>query len=153
MHAQLSEVHVRHSWIEGDNLDMAHPSPWREGHALAESNLAAIWGNYQAIGHSRLIYTNTASVLGDVMVALVAALGDDVEAHAFLLTSSDEEADRRLAQREIGSGLAWHSKRSREAAEELDQLAPPAVTRVNTDSRSPVEIAARIINFIGWRPI
>lgn len=71
VHAQLVELDVKHCWIEGDNLDMAHPSPWKLGHALAEANLTAIWRNYKAIGHSRLVYTNTASVRADVMPSLL----------------------------------------------------------------------------------
>jgi len=34
MHAQLSAASVQHCLIEGDNLDMAYPPPWK--HHLAE---------------------------------------------------------------------------------------------------------------------
>lgn len=150
VHAQLAGLDIPHCWIEGDNLDMAHPTPWEQGHTLAEANLTAMWRNYKAVGYSRLIYSNTAAVCGDVIASLVAALGDDPVVHAILLTSSDDEADRRLSQREIGSGLAWHSERSRKAARELESLAPPWVRRVDTDHRVIVDIARDIVDLIGW---
>ncbi len=69
IHRQLAERGVHHAWIEGDNLDMAFPVPWKEGHKLAEANLAAMWSNYRALGYIRLIYVNTASVLPHVIAS------------------------------------------------------------------------------------
>jgi AAA domain len=103
VHARLSAARVRHCLIEGDNLDMAYPPPWE--HGLAEQNLAAMWANYRALGYRRMIYVNTASVLGRVTGALAAAMGDGPRVTAVLLTCSDATARRRLAQREIGTGL------------------------------------------------
>ncbi|WP_396909066.1 ATPase [Mycolicibacterium sp.] len=65
MHAMLSVAGVAHCLIDGDFLDMAHPAP--PEHQLAEQNLAAMWANYRAVGHRRLIYTNAACVLPDVV--------------------------------------------------------------------------------------
>ena len=150
LHAQLARLDVQHCWIEGDNLDMAYPTPWEQGHALAEANLAAMWHNYKAVGYKRLVYSNTAAVRRDVIPSLVDAMGDHPVVHAILLTSSDDEADRRLGQRELGSGLAWHSERSRRAAGELESHAPPWVQRVDTDHRKIIDIARDIIDFVGW---
>jgi hypothetical protein len=41
LHYLLAEREVSHALIEGDNLDLAYPAPWR--HALAEANLRAMW--------------------------------------------------------------------------------------------------------------
>ena len=57
MFSQLAEADVMHGLIEGDNLDLAHPTPWEHGQPLAELNLAAMWRNYKFFGHYRLIYT------------------------------------------------------------------------------------------------
>ncbi|WP_363457481.1 hypothetical protein [Microbacterium sp. LMI1x-1-1.1] len=57
----LGLADVQHAVIEGDNLDQAHPPPWRSGIPLAERNLAAMWANYREAGYSRLIFTNTVS--------------------------------------------------------------------------------------------
>ena len=71
LHDLLAADRVRHAVIEGDALDLAWPEPWE--HRLAERNLAAMWSNYRALGHHRLVYTNTVSVLH--ADALAAAMG------------------------------------------------------------------------------
>lgn len=105
VHRQLSEHGVHHAWIEGDNLDMAFPVPWQQGYALAEANLAAMWSNYRGHGYTRLLYVNTASVVAPVIEELTTAMGDAPKVTGVLLTSSDEVAEQRLAQREVGGGL------------------------------------------------
>src|SRR6185437_7197213 len=103
-----------HAVIEGDNLDLAYPAPWRSGLMLAERNLAAMWRNYRDAGYSRLIYTNTVSVLE--MEQLEEAMGGDVRGVGVLLTGDDETRHARLAVREVGSGLELHIERSNRAA-------------------------------------
>ncbi len=151
VHRQLSEHGVHHAWIEGDNLDMAFPVPWQQGHQLAEANLAAMWSNYRAHGYSRLIYVNTASVLGHVIDALTTAMGDNPSVSAVLLGSSDEVAEQRLVQREVGGGLEHALGRSRQAARELEASAPAEVSRLDTDGRSATDLAAEIVQWSGWR--
>ena len=150
VHRQLSEHGVQHAWIEGDNLDMAYPVPWKQGHHLAEANLAAMWSNYRAHGYSRLIYVNTASVLGHVIDALTTAMGDAPRVSRVLLTSSDEVAEQRLVQREVGGGLDYARGRSREAALALEASAPADVTRLDTDGRTATDLAAEIVQLSGW---
>jgi len=143
----LAGAGIRHAVIEGDNLDQAHPQPWRDGIDLAGRNLAAMWANYRELDYSRLIFTNTVSVLE--MAPLSAALGGEVRGFGVLLTSSDETAAERLGRREAGSALADHLDRSRAAAERLD-TAGPEVARVATDGRPVVRIAAEILERAGW---
>jgi hypothetical protein len=148
MHAQLSAARVRHCLIEGDNLDQAYPPPWE--HGLAERNLAAMWANYRALGYRRMIYTNTASVLPDVMGELTTAMGDGPELTAVLLTCSDATARERLAGREIGTALDWHVERSDLMARELERGVPGWVHRVATDGQPVAGIAAEVIRLTGW---
>jgi len=151
VHRQLSEHGVQHAWIEGDNLDMAFPVPWRQGYTLAEANLAAMWSNYRAHGYTRLMYVNTASVVAPVIEALATAMGDHPRTTGVLLTSSDEVAEQRLVEREVGGGLDYAVGRSREAALGLEAEAPEEVTRLNTDGRLVIDLAAEIIQLTGWR--
>jgi hypothetical protein len=146
MHAQLSAAGVKHCLIEGDNLDLAYPPPWE--HNLAERNLAAMWGNYRALGYRRMIYTNTVSVR--FTGRLAAAMGDSPRIIAVLLTAGDATARQRLARREIGTALQQHVERSDRAARELDQLSPPWVHRIPTDGRPVAEVAAELIALTGW---
>jgi deoxyadenosine/deoxycytidine kinase len=151
IHAQLSAAHIRHCLIEGDNLDMAWPTPHEHDLRLAEQNLAAIWANYRAADYRRMIYTNTASILKKVISELTAAMGDRPHVTAVLLTCSDATARQRLARREIGSELDWHIERSAKMARRLDSLAPAWVHRVTTDSRTITDIAAEVIALTGWK--
>ncbi|WP_256335359.1 hypothetical protein [Microbacterium sp. 77mftsu3.1] len=43
----LGLADVQHAVIEGDNLDQAHPPPWRSGIPPAERNLAARRGRWR----------------------------------------------------------------------------------------------------------
>ena len=150
VHVQLVRADVRHGLIEGDNLDQAHPAPWQHGHPLAERNLAAMWRNYRLLGHSRLVYTGTASVQPDVVRSLVQAMGDDPLVTAVLLTASDATALERLQRREIGSALDLHLERSRLAARRLEAEAPGWVHRVETDGRPVADVAAEVVALAGW---
>lgn len=149
VHAQLSAAAVRHCLIEGDFLDMAYPPPWE--HGLAEQNLAAMWANYRALGYTRMIYTNTVSVLEPVIWSLTGAMGDQPNMKAVLLCCSDDTARTRLAHREIGGELHLHLERSRAMAQRLAHDAPDWVHRIWTDCRSVADIAAEIIRYSGWR--
>ncbi|MFL0564291.1 adenylyl-sulfate kinase [Microbacterium sp. 179-I 1D1 NHS] len=143
----LAQADIRHAVIEGDNLDHAHPQPWRSGIPLAERNLAAMWANYREAGYSRLIFTNTVSVLQ--VAELEAALGGEVRSTAVLLTSTDAVAAERLAKREIGTALEEHVARSAAAARRLDEAVEEAV-RVATDGRAVGEIARVVLERAGW---
>lgn len=144
----LARSDVRHAVIEGDNLDQAHPEPWRSGIDLAEQNLAAMWKNYRANGYSRLIYTNTVSILQ--APPLSAALGANVRVTCILLTATDATAAERLARREIGSALQEHVERSNQRAIELERDSDSAVHRVATDHRTVADIAAEVLSVAGW---
>ncbi|QIS07305.1 hypothetical protein F5X71_10255 [Nocardia brasiliensis] len=149
VHAALAAAQVRHALIEGDTLDLAYPPTWE--HGLAEQNLAAMWGNYRALGYRRLIYTNTASVFPEVIAELTAAMGDTPTVTAVLLTCDDQTASARLALRENGIGLRRHIERSIATARELDDAVPSWVRVVDTTDRGPEAIAAEVLALTGWQ--
>jgi cytidylate kinase len=146
LHHLLFETQVGHGYIEGDYLDMAYPPPW--AHRLAERNLQAVWRNYQALGHHRLIYTNTVSVL--VSDDLAAAIDGPVQVTGVLLTADDATTASRLAQREVGSALEVHLQRSNEKARELEGSCPAWVHRVATDDRTVTDIAGEVLSLTSW---
>ena len=154
--AQLQALGVAHCHVEGDNLDAAYPKPADDPHGthLTEVNLTALWRNYQAIGHSRLIYVNTASILEPKLFVRAMTAGDDrlvdVDVVAVELVAADETAAARLAVREVGGGLALHVERSRRMAQLLAQQAPPGTVRVVTDDRGAADVAAAVIDLTGW---
>ncbi|WP_432522999.1 AAA family ATPase [Kineococcus sp. SYSU DK006] len=152
--AQLQVLGIGHCHIEGDNLDAAYPKAPDDPHGtrLTEANLAALWRNYRAIGHRRLLYINTASVLEPQMLvrAVRAAGSDDVEVVAVELIASDETVAARLAVRESGSELTAHLQRSRRMARLLAERAPAETVRVVTDGCAVTAVAADVIHASGW---
>ena len=146
LHDLLVRRDVRHAVIEGDALDLAHPSP--SEHGLAARNLRVIWANYRSLGYRRLIYTNTVSVLETE--ALVEAVGDAPKVTAVLLNASDPTAEERLSQRERDESLAVHLERSRRTAALLERRAPSPVHRITTDGLEPSDVARRIAALLDW---
>lgn len=145
LHELLAAHSVRHAFVEGDTLDLAWPWP----RDLVHQNLADVWRNYSARGYSRLIYTNTNSVLDSE--PLLAALGPRARAIGVLLTATDATARSRLSRREIGTALDAHLDRSARAANRLT-AAPPWVTRVPTDDRTVPALAHDLATLTGWLP-
>ena len=148
----LQAVGVWHCLVDGDNLDAAHPKPAGDPHgtALTEANLRALWANYAAAGHHRLVYINTVSVLEAPMV--VRAMGGRSRASGVLLGASDSVTARRLAGREIGSALERHLQRSAVMAAHLEIEAEPWVVRITTDARTVRQVAADVVAATGWCP-
>ncbi|MEJ6549817.1 adenylyl-sulfate kinase [Corynebacterium sp. USCH3] len=146
LHDLLSSRDVTHAVIEGDNLDLAYPAPWKR--RMAERNLAAVWANYTADGYHRLIYTNTVSVLE--ADKLSAAVGGDPQVTSVLLQATDGTTAERLARRESGPSLDEHLERSARAAEFLVAKAPEATLRIATDGRTPDDIAEQLAAILDW---
>ncbi|WP_308159649.1 ATPase [Arthrobacter sp. ISL-65] len=133
----------------GDNLDMAHPVPW--AHGLAEKNLCAMWKNYRELGYRRLIYTNTVSVR--LTQELAKAMGDNPKIIGVLLMANDLTVYKRLAGRETGTDLDSHGERSQRAAHDLDLHTPPWFHRVETDDRTPTDVAKEILALTSWQDL
>lgn len=104
---QLREAGIAHAIVEVDYLGQVHPPPADDPHcsAITEADLAAVWRNYVALGHHRLIYTDTVSVLPGSAAMFERAMGPGVGIGRALLTASDATAPARLSAREIGSAL------------------------------------------------
>ena len=135
---------VAHCLVDGDNLGAAYPKPADDpdGSALTEANLRAVWENYAAAGHRRLVYVNTVSVLEPSMV--LRAIGGSARVSGVLLTTTDETAHARLARREVGTALDLHVRRSATMAAHLDERAGDWVLRVPTDGKLVADIATAI---------
>ena len=146
LHALLIEADVRHAVIEGDYLDLAHPAPHAE--RLTERNLRSVWSAYRELGYRRLVYTNTVSP--QHADDLAGAMGDRPRVTAVLLTTDDETARARLAQRESGEELRRHVERSDAAARALERGCPPSVLRVDAGAATPEDLAHRIATLAGW---
>ncbi|MFJ7289278.1 AAA family ATPase [Curtobacterium sp. NPDC098951] len=150
LHDLLVAADVRHAVIEGDFLDLAHPAPHVEHPEarLAERNLAAMWAAYRELGHHRLVYTNTVSVLE--RDALARAMGDDPVVTAVLLRADDATTADRLRRRSGGHLPEAQLAHSTRTAGRLDAAVRGDVTWVDTDSMAPGDVAVRLAARTGW---
>lgn len=151
-HQLLAEKMIMNALIEGDTLDQAWPQPW-PAHPLAERNLAAMWRNFVDLGHTRMIYTNTAAVFPGAQRTLVEAIAtvrSPVRGVSVVLTASDATVRERLGRREVGASVDWHIDRSDRVAREIEAGVPATTARVATDGRTGTSIAAEIIALTGW---
>jgi AAA domain-containing protein len=147
--AQLRADGVAHAILEGDFMGQVHPPP-ADPAALVERNLAAVWANFAALGHRRLIYTNTLSVMPEATAMFERALGADVRLIRVLLTASDATARERLTERERGSELEDGLKASLARSLVLEDGVDAGTARIATDGRSVIEVAREIVALTGW---
>jgi hypothetical protein len=147
----LRQRGLAHCVLEGDLMDQVHPAPPGDPHrsGITERNVAAVWANYAALGHHRLVYTNTVSILEEDMLRRAMG-GGDIGVTRILLTAGEAAVRARLAVRETGSQLLPHIERSLRAAVHLDAEAPAGTVRVATDGLGVGEVAARVVAAAGW---
>ncbi|MCB5180745.1 hypothetical protein [Streptomyces antimicrobicus] len=152
--ARLRAATVAHCVVEGDCMGQVHPAPAGDPHRrkIGERNLTALWSNYAELGHRRLIYTNTVSVLAENEGMFLRAMGGDVRIVRVLLTASDATARERLTGRELGSEFEQEWQASVRRARMLDERMPPDTVRVATDGRTVVDIAREVVSATGWLP-
>ncbi|AHH99224.1 hypothetical protein GCM10010174_49840 [Kutzneria viridogrisea] len=150
--ARLRAAEVAHAIIEGDFMGQVHPAPPADPDRseITERNLTAVWTNFARLGHRRLIYTNTASVLPETTGMFRRAMGEGVRLTRVLLTASDSTAGERLTHRELGSELAQEIERSAHKARLLDERVPADTVRVVTDGRSVQDIAREVVAATNW---
>lgn len=150
--ARLRAAEVPHAVLEGDFMGQVYPAPVGDPDRLklTERNLTVVWSNLAEGGYSRLIYTNTLSVLPEMAGMFKRAMGADVRVIRVLLTASDETAGERLAGRELGSELEEGLKASADKARLLETKTAPGTVRVVTDGRPVMDIAREVVAATGW---
>ncbi|MGW1773391.1 AAA family ATPase [Streptomyces sp. NPDC002104] len=152
--ARLRAAMVAHCVIEGDFMGQVHPAPEDDPgrRKIAERNLTALWSNYAELGHRRLIYTHTVSVLAEQEGMFQRAMGPRVGIVRVVLTATDATARERLTGRERGSELEHELRSSARKARILEERMPPDAVRVATDGRSVVDIASEVLGATDWLP-
>lgn len=151
---------VAHCVIDGDTLGHVFPAPAGDPSRsrIVEKNLASVWSGFASVGQTRLIYTNTVSVLEEEMICRAvtgsgaggtfADVGTEVT--GVLLTASPRTVAQRLARRETGAQVDLHVDRSLRAALLLRQRAPRSAVVIATDDRSVEDIALEVLAAAGW---
>ena len=147
--AELERRDVAHAWVDVDQLAQCFPRPASDPfHAgLTMANLAAVCRNFVAAGAGRLILPY---VIEDAAGrAAIAASIPGGELTVVRLTVRPGTVAARLRGRESGESLAWHLRRAPELTEIMGRNGVGDIV-VETDDRTPEEIAVQILGLVGW---
>jgi hypothetical protein len=145
---QLRAAGVAHAVVDTDALDDVYPVPadqWR----ITERNLAAVWRTYTELGVDRLILTGVYMHRDSELEWIRRATAPD-RLTLVELTASDATLMERVQAREIGTALDDQRKRTLRQVGELEAERSPQVLLVETDGRSVVSTAGRIVALLDW---
>lgn len=146
---QLDTAGVAHALVDIDTLRWCYPRPPddRFHRRLAMANLAAIWPNFRAAGAQRLVIADTIESRAELASFAAAIPGAAIV--VVRLRASSTALARRIAHREVGSGLARHLERAVELTAIFDQARLEDHV-IETDDLSVVEVARVVLARVGW---
>lgn len=161
--AILEQRCVAHCVIDGDTLGHIFPAPPGDPSRsrIVERNLASVWSGFAEVGQTRLIYTNTVSVLEEEMIRRAVRASSaggvvsseveiEVEFTSVVLVAGARTVAQRLARRETGDRVDLHIDRSLRAAMLLQQRASESVVVISTDGRAVEDVALEVLDATGW---
>lgn len=145
----LEKRNVPHAVIDLDSLSWSYPPPPddRFRNRLTLRNLAAIWPNYSAAGTERLVLARVIESRSELDPLRAAVPGAEIQ--VVRLRASPSVLQERVRRRELGSGRDWHVRRPVELAQTMDHQGVEDYV-VETDGQSVAEVAARILEVVGW---
>ncbi len=141
----VEELRIPHAGMEMDALGWSHPAPPRK---LVLDNLAAVWKSFSEAGAERLILVQTVESPADLDGLQEAVPGARIV--VFRLRARVETLLERVNGRELGGlGQGLHREQAGRLARVMDweQIGDHTV---ETEGRSPSEIAAEILRLSGW---
>jgi energy-coupling factor transporter ATP-binding protein EcfA2 len=142
MGALLAEAGIAHVAIESD-------APGARD--VSQLNLAALWRTYRALGHSRLIMSGVMLHVGFDKNWIFAAI-PEARITVVRLRAGDDSLRERIDRREAGAGRHAQIERSLRQAQRLAGEAADGFIVVETDGRSPAELAGDVLGKAGWLP-
>jgi adenylylsulfate kinase len=145
----LEQTGVPHALIDMDWLRWCYPTPSGDPFhmALGLRNLAAVWGNYRAVGARRLIIVDI--VEGREALAEYHAAIPDASIQVARLQATLPTILQRLRGRESGASLTWHEQRAGELARLMAEQAVEDLL-VQTEGKTVEEIAREVLTQTGW---
>jgi broad-specificity NMP kinase len=155
--AMLAQAGIAHAAIESDELDRVFPKPGAEELAplapgardVSQLNLAALWATYHALGHNRLLMSGVMLHVAFDKRWILAAI-PEARLTVVRLRASDATLRERLDRREVGAGRDAQIERSLRQAQRLVGEATDGVVVVETDGRTPQELAREVLDKTGW---
>ena len=146
---QLKRAGLDHAVIDTDALDQVHPwpPPGLAPSELSRRNLAAVWRNFRAIGHRRLILAGVFVDLPLEIAWITDAVHPD-RVTAVRLTATEEELEARVRQREIGSAADAQLRRTFQQARAI--AAESRALTIDTTGESVAGVARLVLGAAGW---
>ncbi|MEU4404229.1 hypothetical protein AB0F88_06880 [Streptosporangium sp. NPDC023963] len=140
---QLTQADVSHALLDTDELDRVHPSP--DGADLARRNLSALWSNYMALGHTRLILTGVFTDIDRELAWITEAL-PDAKITTIRLTADGQTLKDRVYRREIGSGAEAQLERTMTQVKTITANGSENTIVINTTGVPVTAVARNILN-------
>ena len=140
---------IPHTFVDFDALTDTFPVPPddRFQTRLALANLRDVWRNCEAAGSCNLIVAQVVETVAfrDAMVAAVGAPSSLL----VRLRASVATLQRRVAQRDAGSGLEWHIARAAELAEQFERNDPSDLV-IDVADHSVIDLARELAGLVVW---
>jgi broad-specificity NMP kinase len=146
--AQLRAADIAHAVIDTDALDDVYPVP-DEQWQLTERNLASVWQSFRELGTRRLILAGVYMHRESELSWIRRASGAE-RLLLVRLSASERTLGERVGRREIGSEHDDQLARTLLQANRLAEEAVPQAPVIETDGRTVPDIAAEIVELLGW---
>lgn len=143
---QLAASGIRHAALDTDELDRVWPRPADGGGSLSLRNLEHFVNEIRADGYDKLICVG---VFIDAPDLSLSSIIDASSETGVRLSASDAVLERRIRERELGSGLEGQLKRSMKWANHLRSRVDTIPT-VDTDDKTIEELAEKLLRLARW---
>jgi adenylylsulfate kinase-like enzyme len=139
---------VPHAVIDMDYLRSVYPRPEDDPFhvALGYRNLAAVWQNFFAAGARIAIIPSVVESSENIEAYRQAIPGAEIT--VVRLSASVETRHARLARRELGTGLAWHTARTEELQRLLEERQLDDAV-IDTEGKTALEVAGEVLALSG----
>lgn len=146
---QLRLLGIAHVVLDSDELDRAWPLSGTQQQALNRANLSAFWANAAALGHRRLILTGVFLHLATDLAWIKEAIPGAAVTRV-LLDARDDELERRVRAREIGSGADDQVARTLAQARRFRRRNASSPDILDTTDTAVAVLARYVIQRAGW---
>lgn len=147
--AQLRRLGIAHVLLDSDELDRAWPLTTAEQDQLNRANLTAFWANAAALGHTRLVFIgvflNAAAALDWITACIPGASITRV-----VLDARDDELERRVRAREIGSEADEQWARTLAQSRRFRRRNASSADVLDTTGLAVPDLARQVIARAGW---
>ncbi len=146
---QLRQAGVSHVVLDSDELDRVWPLSSSERESLNRANLSAFWANASALGQCRLILVGVFLRPGADRRWIGCALPGSTITRV-VLEASDQELERRLRTREIGSGFGDQLRHTLDQAQRFRNRRGVRDDVLITQGREVRDLGHEVIERVGW---